>query len=257
MKLGAHDPNRRRSASCGQIMAKRSFTAESQFLRNWMLTAQIGEEALLAVRSWQNEGLRPNRNFYEIGCLRPKSPELAQKRFPRSDHGKMNFYGRIAIFMKLHWVLKAQIGTKALPEVRSCQNEFLRPNRNFYEIGCSRPRSAQKHFPRSDHAKMTFYGRIGIGNWMLTAQIGEEALLEVNSWLNEVLRPNRNFYEIGCSRPKSAQKRFPWSDRGKMNFYGRIAIFMKLGAHGRNRRRSPFRVEIMAKRIFTTESQVL
>ena len=38
------------------------------------------------------------------------------KRSPSSDHEKINFYGRIAIFMKL---LTAQIDAEAVPELRS------------------------------------------------------------------------------------------------------------------------------------------
>ena len=50
---------------------------------------------------------------------------------PTSDHEKINFYGRIAIFMKL--CAHAQMGADGVPELRSWENQFLRPNRNFYE----------------------------------------------------------------------------------------------------------------------------
>ena len=69
------------------------------------------------------------------------------------------------------------------------------------------------------------------------------------------LRPNRNFHEIGYSRPKSTHKRSPSSSLEKINFYARIAIFMKLGAHGPNRRKSRPRAQINRKSIFTAESQ--
>ena len=89
------------------------------------------------------------------------------------------------------------------------------------------------------------------GNWVLTAQIDAKAVSELRSLENQFLRPNRNFQEIGCSRPKSTQKRSPSSDHEKINFYGRIAIFRKLGAHGPNRRTSGPRAQIMRKSIFT------
>ena len=315
MKLGTHGPNRRRSGPLAQIMRKSIFTAESQFSWNWVPTAQIGAEAVPQLRSWENQFLRPNRNFHEIGCPRPKS---AQKPSPSSDHEKINFYFRIAIFMKLgahginrrrsrpwaqimrksiftaesqfswNWVSTAQIGAEAVPQLRSWENQFLRPNCNYYEIGCPRPKSAQKPSPSSDDEKINFYGRIAIfmklgahgpnrprsrpraqimrksiftaesqfsWNWVPTAQIGAEGVPELRSWENQFLRPNRNFHEIGCPRPKSAQKPSPSSHHEKINFYGRIAIFMKLGAHGRNRRRSRSPAQIMRKSIFTAESQ--
>ena len=163
MKLGAHCPNRRPSGPGAQIMRKSIFTAESQFSWNWVFTVQIGAQAVPELRSWENQFLRPNRNFNEIGCSLFKS---AHKRSPSSHHEKINFYGRIAIFMKLgahcpnrrtngpraqimrksiftaesqfswNWVLTAQIGAQAVPELRSWENQFLRPNRNFHEIGC-------------------------------------------------------------------------------------------------------------------------
>ena len=315
MKLGAHCSNRRTSGPRAQIMRKSIFTAESQFSWNWVLTAQIGAQAVPELRSWENQFLRPNRNFHEIGCWLPKS---AHKRSPSSDHEKINFYGRIAIFMKLgahypnrrtsgpraqimrksiftaesqfswNWVLTVQIGAQAVPELRSWENQFLRPNRNFHEIGCSLPKSAHKRSRSSDHEKINFYGRIAIfmklgahcsnrrtsgpraqimrksiftaesqfsWNWVLTVQIGAQAVPELRSWENQFLRPNRNFHEIGCSLPKSAHKRSPSSDHEKINFYGRIAIFMKLGAHCPNRRTSGPRAQIMRKSIFTAESQ--
>ena len=311
MKLGAHGPNRLTSGPRAQIMRISIFTAESQISWNWVLTAQIDAQAVPELRSWENQFLRPNRNFHEIGCSRPKS---THKQSPNSDHEKINFYGRIAIFMKLgahgpnrrtsgpraqiirksiftaesqfswNWVLTAQI----VPELRTSEYQFLRPNRNFHEIGCSRPKSTHKRSPSSDHEKIYFYGRIAIfmklgahapnrrtscpraqimrksiftaesqisWNWVLTAQIDSQALPELRSWENQFLRPNRNFHEIGCSRPKSTHKRSPSSDHEKINFYGRIANFMKFGAHGPNRRTSDPRAQIMRKSIFTVESQ--
>ena len=315
MKLGAHGPNRRTSRPRAQNIRISIFKAESQFSWNWVLTAQIDAQAVPEHRSWENQFLRPNRNFDEIGCSRPKS---MHKRSPSSDHEKINFYGRIAIFMKLdahgpnrctsrsraqnirisifkaesqfswNWLLTAQIDAQAVPELRSWENQFLRPNRNFDEIGCSRPKSTHKRSPSSDHEKINFYGRIAIfmklgahganrrtsrpraqnirisifkaewqfsWNWVLTAQIDAQAVPEHRSWENQFLRPNRNFDEIGCSRPKSMHKRSPSSDHEKINFYGRIAIFMKLDAHGPNRCTSGPRAQIMRKWIFTDESQ--
>ena len=283
MKLGAHGRNRRRNCPRAQIMRKSIFTAESQFSWNWVRTAQIGAQAVPELRSWENQFLRPNRNFHEIGCSRPKS---TQKPSPSSDHEKINFYGRIAIFMKLgahgpnqrrtrpraqimrksiftaesqfswNWVLTAQSNAEAVPELRSWENQFLRPNRNFHEIGAhglirrtSRPR-AQIMRKSIFTAESQFSW-----NWVLTAQINAEAVPELRSWENQFLRPNRNFHEIGRSRPKSTQKPSPSSDHEKINFYGRIAIFMKLGAHGPKQRRSRPRAQIMRKSIFTAESQ--
>ena len=315
MKLGADCQNRRTSGSRAQIMRKSIFTAESQFSWNWVLTAQIGAQAVPELRSWENQFLRPNRNFHEIGSWRPKS---AQKHSPRSDHEKIKFYGRIAIFMKLrahcpnrrtsgpgaqimrksiftaqsqfswNWVLTALIGAQAVPELRSWDNQFLRPNRNFHEIRSSRPKSVHKRSPSWAHKKINFYGRIAIfmnlgahgrnrhtsgpraqiiGKsiftvesqfswiWVLTAQIGAQAVPELRSWENQFLRANRNFHEIRCSRPKSVHKRSPSWAHEKINFYGRIAIFMNLGAHGRNRHTSGPRAQIIGKSIFTVESQ--
>ena len=284
MKLGAHGSNRRTSRPRAQNIRISIFKAESQFSWNWVLTAQIDSQAVPELRSWEYQFLRPNRNFHEIGCSRPKS---THKRSPSSDHEKINFYGRIAIFMKLgaygpnrltsgpraqimrksiftaesqfswnwvltgpnrrtsrpraqiirisifkaesqfswNWVLTAQIDSQAVPELRSWENQFLRPNRNFHEIGCSRPKSTHKSVPELRTSEYQF------------------------------LRPNRNFHEIGCSRPKSTHKRSPSSDHEKINFYGQIAIFMKLGAHGPNRLTSGPRAQIMRKSIFKAESQ--
>ena len=342
-EIGSHGPNRLTSGPRAQIMRKSIFTAESQFSWNWLLTAQIDAQAqnikiwifkaesqfswnwvltakidaqaVPELRSWENQFLRPNRNFHEIGCSRPKS---THKRSPSSNHEKINFYGRIAIFMKLgahgpnrltsgpraqimrisiftaesqiswNWVLTAQIDAQAVPELRSWENQFLRPNRNFHEIGCSRPKSTHKQSPNSDHEKINFYGRIAIfmklgahgpnrrtsgpraqimrksiftvesqfsWNWLLTAQIDAQAVPELRSWENQFLLPNRKFHKIECSRPKSTHKRSRSSDHEKINFYGQIAIFMKLCAHGPNRLTSGPRAQIMRKSIFTAESQ--
>ena len=310
MKLGAHGPNRRTSGPRAQIMRKSIFTAESQFSWNWVLTAQIDAQAVPELRSWENQFLRPNRNFHEIGCSRPKS---THKRSPSSDHEKINFYGRIAIFMKLgahgpnrltsgpraqimrksiftaesqfswNWVLTAQIDAQVVPELRTSEweNQFLRPNRNFHEIAVLTAQiDSQACSPSSDHEKINFYGRIAIfmklgahGPNRLTsgprAQIMRKSIFigwsrpksthkavpELRSWENQFLRSKRNFHEIGCSRPKSTHKRSPSSDHEKINFYGRIANFMKLAAHGPNRLTSGPRAQIMRKSIFTAESQ--
>ena len=183
MKLGAHGPNRLTSGPRAQIMRKSIFTAESQFSWNWVLTAQIDAQVVPELRTSEYQFLRPNRNFHEIGCSRPKS---THKRSPSSDHEKINFYGRIAIFMKLgahgpnrrtsgpraqimrksiftaesqfswNWVLTAQIDSQAVPELRSWENQFLRPNRNFHEIGCSRLKSTHKSSPSSEHQNINF-----------------------------------------------------------------------------------------------------
>ena len=269
IKLGAQAPNRRRSCPRAQIMRKSIFTAESQFSLNWVFTAQLDAKAVPEIRSWENQFLRPSRNFHKLRSSRPKS---ARKLSPSSDHEKINFYGRIAIFMKLgargpnrrtsgprasiirksifmvesqfswNWVFTAQIDAEAVPELIWWKNKFLRPNRNFHEIGCSRPKSAHKRSPSFDHKKINFYGRIAIfmklgfhgpnrrrsgprahmmkksiftaesqfsWNWVVTAQIDAEAVPELRSWENQFLRPNRNFHEIRCSRPKSMQKVTP------------------------------------------------
>ena len=220
MKLGAHGPNRLTSAPRAQIIRKSIFTAESQFSWNWVLLAQIDAQALPELRSWENQLLRPNRNFHEIGCSRPKS---THKRSPSSDHEKINFYGRIAIFMKL--------GAHG-------------PNRRTSAFRAQIMRTSIF----TTESQFSW-------NWVLTAKIDSQALPELRSWQNQVLRPNRNFHEIGCSRLKSTHKQFPSSDHEKINFYGRIAIFMKLGAHGQNRPTSAPRAQIMTKSIFTAESQ--
>ena len=323
MKLGAHGPNRRTSGPRAQIMRKSIFKAESQFSWNWVLTAQIDAQAVPELRSWENQFLRPNRNFHEIGCSRPKS---THKRSPSSDHEKINFYGRIAIFMKLgahgsnrrtsrpraqnirisifkaelqfswNWVLTAQIDAQAVPELRSWENQFLRPNRNFHEIGCSRPKSTHKRSPSSDHEKINAQavpGRIAIfmklgahgpnrltsgpraqimrksifiesqfsWNWVLTAQIDAQVVPELRTSEYQFLRPNCNFHEIGCSRPKSTHKAVPelrsWENQF-LNWVltGRIAIISwNSCAHGPNRLTSGPRAQIMRKSIFTAESQ--
>ena len=216
MKLGAHGQNRRTSGPRAQIMRKSIFTAESQFSWNWVLTAQIDAQAVPELRSWENQFLRPNRNFHEIGCSRLKSTH----------------------------------------KLRTSKYEFLRPNRNFHEIGYSWPKSTHKRSPSSIMRISIFTAESQISwNWVLTAQIDAQAVPELRSWENQFLRPNRNFHEIGCSRPKSTHKRSPSSDHEKINFYGRIAIFMKLAAHGPNRRTSGPRAQIMRKSIFTAESQ--
>ena len=220
MKLGAHCPNRRTSGPRAQIIRKSIFTAESQFSWNWELTAQISTQAVPELRSWENQFLRPNRNFHEIGCLLPKS---AHKRSQSSDHEKINFFGRIAIFIKLgaHGPNRRTSGPRA---------EIMR--KSIF--------TAESQFS---------------WNWDLTAQIGAQVVPELRTWENQFLWPNRNFHEIGSSRPKSAHKWSPSSEHEKINFYGRIAIFMKLGAHCPNRRTSGPGAQIMRKSIFTAESQ--
>ena len=152
-------------------------------------------------------------------------------------------------------MLTAQIGAQAVPELRSLENQFLRPNRNFHEIGCSLFKSAHKRSPSSDHEKTNFYGRIAIFMKLGAhcpnrhtsgprAQIMRKSIFTAESFKSN--RPN-NFHEIGCSLPKSAHKRSPSSDHEKINFYGRIAIFMKLGADCQNRRTSGLRAQIMRK----------
>ena len=283
MKLGAHGPNRRTSRPRAQIMRKSIFPAESQFSWNWVLTAQIGAIAVPALRSWENQFLRPNGNFNEFGCSRP----IRLTSGLRAQVMRKSIFTAESQF-SWNWVLTAEIGGQAVPELRSWANQFLRPNRNFYEIGWSRPKSAHKRSPSSDHEKINFYGRIGIfmklgahgpnrrtsdpraqimrksiftaesqfsWNWVLTAQIRAQAVLKLRSWENQFLRPNCNFYEIGCWRPKLSHKPSPTSDHEKINFFRRIAIFVWLGAKGQNRRRSRPRAQIMRKSIFTTESQ--
>ena len=156
MKLGGHGPNQRTSGPRAQIMRKSIFT--------------------------------PNRNFHEIGCSRPKS---TQKRSPSSDHEKINFYGRIAIFMKLG------------------------------AHGRNRRTSGS---PSSDHEKINFYGRIAI--FMKLGAHGRNRRTSgprAQIMRKSIFTPNRNFHEIGCSRPKSTHKRS--------------------------------RAQIMRKSIFTAESQ--
>ena len=212
MKLGAHGPNGRTSGPRAPIMRKSIFTAESQISWNWVLTAQIDSQALPELRSWENQFLRPNRNFHEIGCSRPKS---THKRSPSSDHEKINFYGRIANFMKF--------GAHG-------------PNRRTSD-------------PRAQIMRKSIFTVESqfSWNWVLTAQMDAQAVPELRSWENQFLRPNRKFHEIGCSRPKSTHKRSPSSDHEKINFYGQIAIFMKLGAHAPNRLTSGPRAQIMRK----------
>ena len=221
IKLNAHGPNRLTSAPEAQIMRKSIFTAKSQFSWNCVLTDQIDSQAVPELKSWENQFLRPNRNFHETRCTRPKS---THKRSPSSDHENINFYGRIANFMKLgaHGPNRRTSGPRA---------QIMR--KSIF--------TAESQFS---------------WNWVLTAQIDAQAVPELRSWENQFLRPNRNFYEIGCSRPKSTHKRSPSSDHEKINFYGRIAIFMKLAAHGPNRRTSGPRAPIMRKSIFTAKSQI-
>ena len=60
--------------------------------------------------------------------------------------------------------------------------------------------------------------------------------------------------KLGAHGP-NRRRRASRAHHEKINFYGRIAIFMKLGAHGPNRRTSDQRAQIMRKLIFTAESQ--
>ena len=281
MKLGAHGPNWRSSGLRAQIMRKSIFSAESHFSWNWVLTAQIGTQAVTELGSWENQFLRPNRNFHVIGCSRPKS---AHKRTPSSNHEKINFCGRIAIFMKLRAhgpnqrtsCPKAQIMRKSISTAESqfSWNWALRA-----QIGARAVR-AQIMRKRIFDAESKFSW-----NWVLTAQISVQAVPELRSWENQfygwmaifmkfgphgpnrrtsgpraqimrksIFTANGNFHEIGCSRPKSGQKPSPSSDHEKINFYGRIAVFMKLGAQGPNRCRSRPRALIIRKSIFTAKS---
>ena len=167
----------------------------------WVLTTLIGAQAVLELRSWKNQFLRPNRNFHEIGCSRPKS---AHKPSSSSEHEKINFYGRIATFMK--WVVTALIGAQAVLELRSWENQFLPPNRNFHEMGAHGPNRRTSR-PRAQIMRKSIFTAESqfSRNWVLTAKIGTQAVLELRAWENQFFRPNRNFHEIGRSRPKSAQ----------------------------------------------------
>ena len=120
MKLGAHGPNRRTTGSRAQIMTKRIFSAVLEF------------------RSWENQFLRPNRNFHEMGSHGPNR---------RTSRPRAQIMRKSIFTAELHfsgnWVSTAQIGTQEVTELRSWENQLLRPNRNFHEIGCSRPKLAQ------------------------------------------------------------------------------------------------------------------
>ena len=136
---------------------------------------------------------------------------------PSSDHEKINFYGRIAIFMKLgaHGRNRRTSGS---PSSDHKKINFYGRIAIFYEIGCSRPKSSHKRVPKLDHEKMNFYGRIAIFRKLGAhgpnrrtsgprAQIMRKSIFAQAGPRREV--PNRNFQEIGCSRPKSSHKRVP------------------------------------------------
>ena len=251
MKFCAHDPNRRTSGPRAQMIRKSIFSAHTQYSRNWVLTARIDAEIVLELRSWDNQILRPNRNFHEIGCSRPKS---AHKPSSSSEHEKINFYGRIATFMK--WVVTALISAQAVLELRSWENQFLQPNRNFHEMGAHGPNRRTSR-PRAQIMRKSIFTAESqfSWNWVVTAQIGAQAVSELRSGENQFLRTNCNFHEIGCSRPKSAHKPSASSDEEKINFYGRIAIFMKFCAHDPNRRTSGPRAQMIRKSIFSADTQ--
>ena len=255
MKLGAHGPNRRNSGPRAQIMRKSIFTAESQFswnwcsppkrltsgppaqvMRksiftaesqfswNWVLTAEIGGQAVPEQRSWENQSLRPNRNFHEIRCSRPKS---AHKRSPSSDLEKINFYGRIAIFMKLgahgpnrrtsgpraqimrksiftaesqfswNWVLKAQMCAQAIPELVHEKINYYRRIAIFMKLVAHGP-NRRKSRPRPQMMRKSIFSAESqfSCDWVLKGKIDGEAVLELRSWENQFLRPNRNFHEL-------------------------------------------------------------
>ena len=286
-------------------MRKWIFTAESQFSWNWVLTAQIDAQAVPDLRSWENQFLRPNRNFHKIGCSRPKSthkrspswdhekikfygriaifmklgdhgPNRLTKRSPSSDHEKINFYGRIAIFMKLgaHGPNRLTSGPRAQIMRKS---SFTAESQFSWNLVITAQIDSQSGPRAQIMRKSIFTAETQFSwNWVLTAQIDAQAVPELRSWENQFLRPNRKFHEIGYSRPKSTHKSSPSSDHEKIDFsnrnfqlgahgpnrltrpnheHGRIAIFMKLGAHGPNRLTSGPRAQIMRKSIFTAETQ--
>ena len=92
---------------------------------------------------------------------------------------------------------------------------------------------------------------------MLTAQIESQALPELR------FHEKINFYgriaifmKLGAHGPNRRKSRPELRFHEKINFYGRIAIFMKLGAHGPNRVTSAPRAQnFMRKSIFTAELQ--
>ena len=243
MKLVANGPNRLTSGPLAQIMRKSIFTGRiAIFMKLGADGPDIGAQAVPELRSWENQFLRPNGNFHEIGCSRPKS---AHKRSPSSDDEKINFYGRIAIFMKLggHGPNRPTSGPLAQmmrKSIFTAESKFLWNWVLTAQIGwTSSPRAQIMR-------KSTFTLESQISwNWVLTAQIGAGAVLELRSWQNQFLRPNRNFHEIGCWRPKSAHQLSPSSDNEKINFYDQIAIFVKLGADSPNRRTSCPRGQII------------
>ena len=152
-----------------------------------------GSQAVSELRSWENQFLRPNRNFHEIGCSRPKS---AHKPSSSSDHEKINFYDRIAIFMS-----------------SSSDHEKI----NFYsriaifmKLGGHRPNRRTSRLRAQIRRKSIFTDKSQFSwNWVVTAQIGAQAFPELRSWESQFFLPNRNFHEIWCSRPISAQKPSP------------------------------------------------
>ena len=135
----------------------------------------------------------------------------------------------VKIEFSWNWVPTAQIGAEPVPELRSWENQFLRPNRNFHEIE------------------------------LPTAQIGADlGRGHPISWkFNFYGRKIVFSHEIWAAHGPNRRRRRPWAPNfmRNCNFYGRNRIFSWLGAHGPNRRRTRPRAQIMRKSIFTAESQ--
>ena len=231
-------------------MRKSSFTAESQFSWNWVITAQIDSQSGPRAQIMRKSIFTAKSQFSWNWVL---TAQIDSQSGPRAQIMRKSIFTAKSQF-SWNWVLTAQIDAQAVPELRSWENQFLLPNRNFHEIGCSRPKSTHKRCLAEIMRKSIFTAKSQFSwNWVLTAQIDAQAVPELRSWENQFLRPNRNFHEIGCSRPKSTHKRSPSSDHEKINFYGRIAILMKLGANGPNRRTSRPRAQNIRISIFKAE----
>ena len=227
-----------------QIMKIAIFTAEKLiFSWNWVPTAQIGAEGVRELRSWENQFLRPNRNFHEIGCQRPKS---AQKPFPSSDFMRKSIFTAVKIDFLMIWAAHGPNRRRFGPWASSDHEKlrFLRPKNCIFSwnLGCPRPKSAQIWRPwaprfheNCDSAvKIAISHEIWAANGPNLRRFGP--FHPQISWEIAIFTAViAIFMKSECPRTPNLRRSRPRAQidfHEKINFYGRIAIFMKLGGHG-------------------------
>ena len=86
-----------------------------------------------------------------------------------------------------------------VPELRAFQNEFLRPNRNFHEVGCSRAKSGHKWCLSSEHGSPGFCSKMAANGLDRECNVNKQRD-NVSNDENEGTERLANFNLCTCSR---------------------------------------------------------